>query len=93
MQPKMVRPDAKGRITLGHLANGVSRYSITETKDHKLVLEPYSELPSREVWTFKTKRVKDKKTLKMLEPSLKQSKEGRVSYQGSFAKYDDDDSD
>ena len=40
MLPKMVRPDAKGRITLGHLAKGVSGYTVTETSDHKIILAP-----------------------------------------------------
>ena len=35
-----LRPDAKGRITLGKLAEGVSSYRVRKQPDGKLVLEP-----------------------------------------------------
>ncbi len=55
MMQKIIRPDAKGRITLGRLSNGVSGYVITETKDHKLILTPYIEIPARSKWLFEKK--------------------------------------
>ncbi len=86
MLPKMVRPDSKGRITLGHLADGVSSFSITETSDHKIILEPYTEIPASEKWLFT-----NKKALKKVEQGLKDAASGRLSDKGSFAKYADDD--
>jgi len=82
MLPKMVRPDSKGRITLGHLADGVSSFSIMETPDHKIILEPYTEIPARERWLFNNKKV-----LKMLEQGIKDSAAGRLTNRGSFSKY------
>jgi len=40
-----VKPDAKGRICLGDLAEGISSYKIIETSDDKIILEPYVEIP------------------------------------------------
>ena len=36
-QIKTVRPDAKGRITLGALAYGVSSFAIIQEKDNKIL--------------------------------------------------------
>lgn len=83
---KLVRPDSKGRITLGHLADGVSGYSITETKDHKLILEPLVEIPAREKWLFDNKTA-----LAQVKHGLKDAAAGRLTKKGSFAKYADDD--
>ena len=86
MSLKIVRPDAKGRVTLGHLADGVSGYTITETKEHKLILEPYVEIPARERWLLNNKTA-----LKKIERGLKDAAAGRLSRKGSFAKFSDDD--
>ncbi len=85
MMQKIIRPDAKGRITLGRLSNGVSGYVITETKDHKLILTPYIEIPAREKWLFEKKE-----TLKKVKKGLQDAAEGRVAKKGSFAKFADD---
>jgi len=44
---KMVRPDSKGRITLGRLAAGISGFSVTVDKGNKIILEPYAEIPQK----------------------------------------------
>jgi hypothetical protein len=82
---KMIKPDSKGRIALGHLADGVSRFAVIETKDHRIILEPYSEIPSREKWLFD-----NKEAMKKLKQGLKDASSGRVSAKGSFAKFADD---
>jgi len=41
--PKMVRPDSKGRVTLGHLADGISGYTIKKDDLNRIILEPYVE--------------------------------------------------
>ena len=56
MSQKMLRPDSKGRITLGHLADGVSNYAVTITKDRKIILVPYAEIPAKEKWLFDNKK-------------------------------------
>lgn len=85
MMQKIVRPDTKGRITLGRLSNGVSGYVITETKDHKLILTPYIEIPAREKWLFE-----NKEALKKVQKGLQDAAEGKVTTKGSFAKFADD---
>lgn len=85
---KNVRPDAKGRITLGHLADGVSSYSITQDED-RLILEPQAEVPAREKWLFE-----NPEALASLKRGLADSAAGRVKYLGDFSKYlDEDDKD
>lgn len=85
MMQKIVRPDTKGRITLGRLSNGVSGYVITETKDHRLILTPYIEIPAREKWLFE-----NKEALKKVQKGLQDAAEGKVTTKGSFAKFADD---
>lgn len=89
MLHKMVRPDSKGRITLGHLASGVSGFLLTETKDHKIILEPYSEIPTREKWLFD-----NKEALKKVKQGLQDAALGHIVKKGSFAQFvenEDDD--
>ncbi|MEK7661086.1 MAG: hypothetical protein AAB680_03490 [Pseudomonadota bacterium] len=42
-----LRPDAKGRITLGKLAEGVSSFRATIGENGTIVLEPFAEIPTR----------------------------------------------
>ena len=87
MLPKIVRPDAKGRITLGrNLTKDVSGYKVTETKDHQIILSPRVEIPAREKWLFENKIA-----LKKVESGLKDVAQGRLLKKGSFSKFSDDD--
>jgi hypothetical protein len=88
MLAKMVRPDSKGRVTLGHWADGVSSFSITKDKDDRIILEPYAEIPLREKWLFE-----NKVALKKVEQGIKDSALGRVMERGSFSQYINDDVD
>lgn len=88
MNAKKLRPDAKGRISLGSLAEGVSSFLVTETKDRKIILQPFSEIPSEELWLFE-----NKSALRMVEQGLEDAKAGRVTKKGSFSKYADDEVD
>ena len=85
---KMLRPDAKGRITLGSLAKGVSGFTVIVNKDRTIILEPYSEIPAREKWLFENKIAMEQVT-----QGLKDSKIGRVSKRGSFAEFANEDDD
>ena len=86
MLHKMVRPDDKGRISLGHLADSVSRFSVVEDKKHhRIILEPYTEIPAREAWLFK-----NPKALKKVKQGLKESAENQVYDLGSFDEYLDE---
>lgn len=79
-----LRPDAKGRITLGKLAEGISSFHVTQDADGRLILEPYTEIPAREAWLFTNTA-----SLNAVKQGLKESAEGKATYLGSFA--DDND--
>ena len=47
-----VRPDSKGRITLGELASGVSTFSVSRDSNNRIILEPFVEISAREQKNF-----------------------------------------
>ena len=77
-----IRPDAKGRITLGKLAEGVSSFVVSEQPGGGLLLEPMVEIPARESWLHKNKAA-----LASVKRGLAQSAKGETRSRGSFAKY------
>ena len=77
-----VRPDSKGRITLGKVARGVSSYGVRVFGDGRVQLDPYAEIPARERWLYK-----NPKALASVLRGLKESEEGKVHDLGSFARY------
>ncbi len=77
-----LRPDAKGRITLGKLADGVSSYRARKQADGKIILEPFVEIPADERWLWE-----NKKALESVMRGLDDAKAGRLVSLGSFAKY------
>ncbi len=82
---RMLRPDSKGRIAMGHLADGVSRFAVVEISAHRIVLEPYSEVPSREKWLLNNKLA-----VKKIHQGIKDAKAGHLVKKGSFAKFTDE---
>ncbi len=80
-----LRPDAKGRITLGKLAEGVSSFRVMLDDCGRIILEPFAEVPLREKWLFDNPKV-----LKAVKKGLKESAAGKTHDLGSFAKYLDD---
>lgn len=82
---KMVRPDAKGRIALGHLTDGISSFAVTKDKHNRIILIPYAEIPAYEKWLFENKIALNK-----VENGIRDSGAARVSSRGSFAKYIDE---
>ncbi len=77
-----VRPDAKGRITLGKLAEGVSSFRVSEQPGGAYLLEPMVEIPAQESWLFQ-----NKKALASVRKGLTQSAKGEVRSRGSFTKF------
>jgi hypothetical protein len=77
---KMVRPDDKGRITLGYLANGVSRFAVSKDEHNRLILEPFIEIAAKETWLFE-----NPSALKQVKQGLKDSAEGRIYGKASFS--------
>jgi hypothetical protein len=78
-----LRPDAKGRITLGKLAEGVSSYRARRQKDGKIMLEPFVEIPADERWLWD-----NKEALESVKKGLEDAKAGRLTRM-SFKKYID----
>lgn len=79
-----VRPDSKGRISLGRIAEGVSSYTLT--RDHgRIILEPNVEIPAQEKWLWDNKAA-----LKQVQKGMQDSASGKVKSRGSFAKYVED---
>jgi hypothetical protein len=81
-----LRPDSKGRITLGALAKGVSSYRAQQDEHGEIVLEPFVEIPAREHWIYK-----NPEAMALREHGLRESAEGKVQRMPSFAKYLDED--
>jgi len=69
-----LRPDAKGRITLGRLAEGVSSYRARREKDGKIVLEPFIEIPANERWLHA-----NSEAIASLRRGISDAKAGRMS--------------
>lgn len=83
---KFLRPDSKGRISLGKLAEGVSSYKVKFNKStHQVILEPYTELPLQEKWLYE-----NKEALKRIRRGLRESSRRKLKDSGSFAKYIDE---
>lgn len=80
-----VRPDSKGRITLGKIAEGVSSFIVSEQPNGAYLLEPMVEIPAREKWLFQNKAA-----LKSVETGLAQSAKGELRSRGSFSKFADE---
>ena len=77
-----LRPDSKGRITLGKLADGVSSYRARKQADGKIILEPFVEIPAEERWLWE-----NKEALKSVMKGIEDARKGRLVSLGSFKKY------
>ncbi len=78
---KILRPDSKGRVCLGPLANGISGYKvIMDEQTKEIILQPYTEIPFSENWIFENKEV-----FSSIKRGLKQSFDKKTIYKGSFA--------
>lgn len=79
--------DARGRVNVSKLWPYKDvRFLHVYTEGDKIILEPMSEIPVRELWLYK-----NPEALKAVQEGLIQSKEGKVRSRDSFAKYADDD--
>jgi len=76
-----LRPDSKGRITLGKLADGVSSYRARRQKDGKIILEPFVEIPAAERWLYENEEALDS-----VRAGLADVKARRLRRLGSFRK-------
>lgn len=81
----IMRPDSKGRISLGALARGVSSFQASVEPDGRIILEPYAEVPAREKWIFE-----NKDAMFAVREGLAESAAGKIRSRGSFAEFADD---
>ena len=84
--PKKVKPDSKGRISLGTLTKGVSSFSVTCDSANRIILEPYTEIPAREKWAFDNSEV-----LIKLKRGLDDATKNKTTSLGDFTQYIEDD--
>jgi len=49
---RRVRPDRKGRVTLGKLARGISSFALRVDESGMITLEPFREVSARQAWRF-----------------------------------------
>ena len=76
-----LKPDSKGRITLGKIAKGVSSFHLI-IENERIILEPYIEVPYKEGWLHSNKNA-----LASLRRGIEDSAQGRVSFKEDFSKY------
>jgi hypothetical protein len=82
-QAAILKPDSKGRVTLGKLAKGVSSFHVIHDEQKGIiVLEPYTEIPMKESWLYE-----NKKALNQLKKGITDSADGKVAFKEDFSKY------
>jgi hypothetical protein len=70
---KSIKPDSKGRITLGSLAEGVSSFKVMVDQFQRIILEPMVEIPASEKWIYN-----NKEALSSVKQGLQDAKDGNV---------------
>ena len=85
MTAKMLRPDAKGRITLGSIARGISGYSMHQEPNGTVILKPFVEIPVKEKWLFE-----NTSALQKVRTGLAQAKNEELVDKGRFSHFSDD---
>ncbi len=60
MSEIILRPDSKGKLNIGDLAQGVSSYRVVIGENGVLTLYPYAEIPFSEKWIFENKELLEK---------------------------------
>jgi hypothetical protein len=81
---KTLRPDSKGRITLGCLSDGVSGFKMTVDRNHRIILEPLVEIPAHEKWLFD-----NPSALRHVQKGIDDATRGKV-VKKDFSQYLDD---
>lgn len=83
-EPQVVRPDSKGRVTLGRAA-GISGYRMTRRPSGQIILDPLVEIPAAEKWLWENKAA-----MESVQRGLEQSARGETVSRRSFAEYAED---
>lgn len=82
---KTLRPDSKGRVTLGEWAKGTSGYRVCREPSGRIVMDPMVEIPASEAWLWQNSAA-----LESVKRGLMQSAQGNTRERGSFARYAED---
>jgi bifunctional DNA-binding transcriptional regulator/antitoxin component of YhaV-PrlF toxin-antitoxin module len=83
LKARRVRIDSKGRICLPKaLWEGVSSFSVVTEPGGRIVLEPYAEIPARELWLHQNPAA-----LEQVQRGISQAAAGKSVDRGSFAHY------
>jgi hypothetical protein len=77
-----LRPDSKGRVSLGKFAEGISSFRAHQNQDGSIVLKPFVEIALKDSWL-----AKNPEALASVKRGLADSAAGRVVSRGSFKKY------
>ena len=87
-QNETLRPDGRGRITLGNLIDeGVTGYKVVKQENGVILLSPMAEIPLEELWLHK-----NEKAMAMVRTGLKQAASGEtVDVTEDYSKYIDED--
>ena len=81
-----LRPDAKGRITLGKMSDGISSFHVKQNLDGSIVLKPYVEIALEDSWL-----ARNPEALRAVLQGLQDLKEGHVHDLGDFTQFIEDD--
>ncbi len=76
-----VRPDSKGRVTLGRLGKDISSYRVAVDGEGRVLLEPFVEVPAREQWLYE-----NPEAYSSVRRGLAQAGKGETASLGSFAR-------
>ena len=60
MSEIILRPDSKGKLNIGDLAQSVSSYRVVIGEHGVLTLYPYAEIPFSDKWIFEDKELLEK---------------------------------
>ena len=81
-----LRVDSKGRICVGKLIDAsVSSFRAFIDADHRIILEPYVEIPYREQWLYENPEALD-----LVRRGIEESAQGKIESRGSFKHYNQD---
>lgn len=87
LQERRLRVDSKGRISLPRdLCSGVSSFAVTVDDAGRIVLEPFAEVPARELWLHSNATA-----LHQVEKGIAQATVGALKSRGDFSAYVTDD--
>jgi hypothetical protein len=76
---KTLRPDSKGRVCLGSfIDDNISSFKAYLDKKQRIILEPFAEIPAKELWLYK-----NSKALSSVKKGLKQPAKGKTKSLGN----------